>query len=513
LAKLSRKEQIRETAEADLEKFINLIHPNRVLGSIHSKIIKWWDRDDAKSHKLDLMHRDHQKSALVGYRVAHRITRDPSVRILYLSSTSTLAIKQLKFIKDILLNPTYQEYWPEMLHPDEAKREKWTETEISVDHPKRKAEHVRDATIFTGGLTTTVTGLHADVTVFDDVVVQENAYTEEGREKVRAQYSLLASIEGTNAQGWVVGTRYHPQDLYNDLTSMSVTLYGPDGEPIGDEPVYEILQEQVESKGDGSGEFLWPLQFRGDGKPFGFNQKILAKKFAQYLDKAQFYSQYYNDPNRSNEDAIPRDSFQYYDRKFLQREAGGWYIKGKRLTLMAAMDFAYTRNKKSDYSVIVIVGVTSDGFYYIIDIDRFQAELPSEYFKHLLDLHMKWDFKKVVCEVTAAQKVIVNDLKQSYILPHGLPLSVLEFTPSRQMGAKEERIFAVLQPKYANRQIWHYLGGNCQVLEDELTKGRPPHDDVKDALATCVQHIVVPAFHRPSQSNTPVENYTRFGGF
>jgi hypothetical protein len=158
MSKSERWTEIRSECEADLAKFIQLVHPQRVLGAIHHKVIKWWNREDAKSHQLLLLPRDHQKSALLGYRCAHAITKNPAVRILYISSTSNLATKQLKFIKDILTSDIYRRYWPDMVNIDEAKREKWTETEISVDHPLRKQEAVRDPTIFTAGLTTNIAG-------------------------------------------------------------------------------------------------------------------------------------------------------------------------------------------------------------------------------------------------------------------------------------------------------------------------------------------------------------------
>src|SRR5690606_25459484 len=195
-------------AEADLLTFIRLVHPHRVLGSIHEELIRWWCRQYAKSHQLTLLPRDHGKSAMIAYRVAWEITRNPAVRILYISSTANLAEKQLKFIKDILTSKIYRRYWPEMVNEDEGKREKWTSTEISVDHPKRKAETVRDPTIFTAGLTTGIVGMHCDIAVLDDVVVGDNASTQEGRSKVKTQYSFLSSIEGTGAREWVVGTRY-----------------------------------------------------------------------------------------------------------------------------------------------------------------------------------------------------------------------------------------------------------------------------------------------------------------
>ena len=215
-------------AESDLQAFIELIAPGRMLGQCHKDLIRWWTRDQALSHQLVLLPRDHQKSALVAYRVAWEITRNPAVRILYISSTSNLAEKQLKFIKDILTCDLYRFFWPDMVNVDDAKREKWTEREISVDHPTRKKEAVRDPTVFTAGLTTNITGLHCDVAVLDDVVVDESAYSEEGREKVRNQASYLASIAGTDSRTWAVGTRYHPKDLYNDLVGQVVEIWGED---------------------------------------------------------------------------------------------------------------------------------------------------------------------------------------------------------------------------------------------------------------------------------------------
>src|SRR5688572_25299768 len=96
----SKQDLIRERAENDLETFIKLIHPQRVLGSCHIELINWWTRSDAKSHQLVLLPRDHMKSALVAFRVAQAITKDPTLRVLYISSTANLAEKQLKFIKD-----------------------------------------------------------------------------------------------------------------------------------------------------------------------------------------------------------------------------------------------------------------------------------------------------------------------------------------------------------------------------------------------------------------------------
>ncbi len=197
----------RKLAESSLEEFIKLVHPKRLLRNIHREVISWWTSEGAKSHQLLLLPRDHMKSALIAYRVAWELTKNPTLVVLYISSTSNLAIKQLKFIKDIFTDDVYRLYWPDMVLHEEAKREKWTEREISLDHPKRREESIRDPSIFTAGLTSNIVGMHCDIAVLDDVVVQSNAYLEEGRQKVIDQYSYLSSFETVNAREWVVGTR------------------------------------------------------------------------------------------------------------------------------------------------------------------------------------------------------------------------------------------------------------------------------------------------------------------
>lgn len=512
-----KKQQAREAAENDLEVFIRLVHPHRVLGSIHKEIIGWWTRQDSLTHQLLLLPRDHMKSALIAYRVAWMITKDPTLRILYVSSTAGLAIKQLKFIKDILTSPIYTRYWPNMVHPDVGKREKWTETEIAVDDPRRAAESVRDATVFTGGLTTSLTGFHCDIAVLDDIVVIENAYTQEGRDKVETQYSLLSSIEGTDSVEWAVGTRYHPKDLYSNLIETEVDTYNEAGELEGSTPLYEVFERRVEDIGDGTGEFLWPRQQRQDGKWFGFNPAILAKKRAQYKDKTQFRAQYYNDPNDISGASINPELFQYYDRAHLSRSDGSWFIKGRRLNVFAAVDFAYSLRKKADFTAIVVVGCDAAKNYYVLDIARFKTDKISEYFNQILRLHQKWDFRKIRAEVTSGQSIIVRDIKENYIKVHGLALAIEEHRPTRHDGNKEERMEATLQPRYSNQQMWHYQGGNCQILEEELVLQNPSHDDVKDCLASCLEICVFPSqFGRSSTQaqNRSLSNiiHPRFGG-
>jgi len=62
----------------------------------------------------------------------------------------------------------------------------------------------------------------------------------------------LSSIEGGEAQEWIVGTRYHPKDLYNSLIEMQEEVYDKEGTIVEYESVYEKFERQTEDNGDGT---------------------------------------------------------------------------------------------------------------------------------------------------------------------------------------------------------------------------------------------------------------------
>lgn len=502
-------QDIKDGAERDLLVFIRLLAPHLLLGDCHVELLNWWQSSARKRNCLVLLPRGHLKSKLIAYKTAWELTKDPTSTILYISATSDLAEQQLGLVKQILTSKTYMKYWPEMIHPEEGKRAKWTTSEIVVDHPLRVAEGIRDPSIKTAGLTTNVTGFHATNVKLDDVVVPANAYTEEGRQKVANMISQIASIKEPEAIMDCVGTRYHGKDLYESFLNQSYKVYDSNDEVVSEEMVWDSYIKVVEE----DGVFLWPRARRNDGKMFGFNMNILSQIKAEYEDKTQYFAQYYNNPNDPSLVRIGADKFQYYDRKHINCEYGRWCFKDEPLNIYAGMDFAYSLKRKADFTSLAVVGVTSKHEYYVLDIMRFKTDRISEYFDAILQAHNKWGFRKIRCEVTAAQQVIVRDLKENYIVPNGLSLIVDEFRPTRNEGSKEERVAATLEPKYDNMQVWHYKGGEISALEEELSMAKPPHDDVKDALTAAIDICVPPANRRVSNNTKGNVIYnSRFGG-
>lgn len=507
--------QLREAAKEDLFLFARLVNPGYMYGEVHKEIFKWMQEytlfgqgKTQMSNKLIMLPRAHLKSHMVATWAAWVITRHPEVTILYVSATASLAITQLYAIKNILTSSVYSRYYPEYVHPQEGKREKWSQDAISIDHEARRREGIRDATIATAGLTTNTTGWHADILIPDDLVVPENAYTEDGRESVSKKSSQFTSILNAGGFTMACGTRYHPSDIYATWRNQEYDVYNEEGDVVDRTKVWEIKEYAVER----DGVFIWPKMIRPtDKKVFGFDQQVLARIRAQYEDRVQFFAQYYNDPNDPGSNRIDRSKFQYYDKKFLKQEGGDWYYKRSRLNVYASIDFAFSLSKKSDSTAIVVIGVDSEGFIYILDIDHFKSDKISEYFSRVANLHSKWEFKKLRAEVTVAQAVIVRDLKDK-MREEGLRLSIDEFRPSRHQGNKQERIAAALEHRYDNQSIWHFKGGYTDVLEEELVLARPAHDDIKDALASAVEIAVKPKQRRESSSPNVITFAPRFGG-
>lgn len=494
----------------DLLVFIKLLAPHLLLGQCHIDLLNWWQSSQRKDNVLVLFPRGHLKSKLAAYKTAWEITKDPADTILYISATAGLAEKQLHLIKMILTSHTYRKYWPSMVKEEEAHRERWTVNEICVDHPVRAKEGIRDATVKAVGLTGNITGFHATKIKFDDIVVPKNAYTEDGRQKVANIISQIASIKEPEAKTDCVGTRYHPKDQYATFLAQRYTVYDQEGEPVGEEDVWDVYSRVVET----GGEFLWPRARRDDGKMYGFDANVLSKIKAEYEDVTQYYAQYYNDPNRGGTGNITRAKFQYYDRKFLTNTGDRWYINDRPLNIFAGLDFAFSLAKKADYSSLVVVGMDHDNQYYVLDVFRFKTNNIQGYFEAVLESYRKWGYKKIRCETTTAQAVIVRDLKENYIVPHNLNLVVDEFHPTRNEGTKEERISATLDSKYTNMQVWHYKDGNINLLEEELIMARPPHDDIKDGLTAAVDIATAPIKRRAQRDrqDNNVIFHTRFGG-
>jgi predicted phage terminase large subunit-like protein len=494
--------ELRDLAMADLRAFVGLVAPQLHIGHAHHDLLRFLMGDDER--QLVIWPRGHLKSTLLAYETAWTIIKEPDTTIVYLSATADLAEKQTGLIKTIVDSPIVHKYWPELLPQEAGKRDLWRTSEFNVGHWKRGEEVVRDPTLKAAGITGNITGFHADHIKLDDLVTGDNSETKTSREEIKGKYSYLSSILNAGGTIKAVGTRYHPSDLYEDLVNTEIEIFDDKtGDVIETVLAYTVTQEVVEV----DGEFLWPRSRRKDGKWFGFNKSELSKKKADYLDKAKFFAQYYNDPSDPHNKRIAE--FNYYDRSHLTKRGAGWMINNNKLSVYAAIDFAATVTKRADYTAIAVVGVDSDHNYYVLDIARFKTDKISVMSDELERLYDKWSWIKLRAECNAQQNLIVEQIKE-FNKSRGVYYAVDKVS---QVTNKEVRIMTNLEPRYAMGAILHYRGGNCQILEDELMATKSPHDDVSDALASVIEIAKAPSKNRGM--NSKVANITyhpKWGG-
>lgn len=509
---MATKDEIREIAESDLRAFARLVNPTRVYGPCHDDAYQWLTCDNATDSQLILYPRAHQKSHLIAVWAAWWITKHPDTTILYVSATEDLAISQLYAIKTILESDVYRKYWPDMIHPDEFKREEWSARNIMVDHPLRKQMGVRDRTVAARAIGGNTTGLHCDVLIFDDIVVPSNAYTQLGRDSVAASYSQFSSVLNPGGTIKAVGTRYHPKDIYAVMKDEKVEIFNDDGDIIGEEPTFQILERAVH---DSDGNFLWPRSMHSETKRwYGFDQKTLARIRAKYLaagERTQYFAQYFNEPNDPESNRVSLDKFMYYDRDRLTSSGGVWYYDGSPLAIYAGADLAFTTGERSDYTAFAVIGINPEGYIFILDLVMFKTKKYERYYQTLETLYDKWEFKKIRIESNAGANIIVEYVKDR-TREEGRAI-VIEGKAARQ--DKVERTAAILEPRYENNTIWHFRGGLINEYEEQLILARPAHDDVKDAVSIAVEISKVPknmGGRNKSSRGSKIVTHARFGG-
>lgn len=511
--------KIKELYENDLFEFAKYLNPNYMYGEVHEKVFSWLSSKDASKKQLLLLPRGHLKSHCVAVWTVWTITRMPWCSIIYVSAGEELAKAQVYSIKNMLTSDAYRLLWPEMIHAEEAKRDKWTAWSINVDHPQRKHRGIRDNTLLVRTVKSNATGLHCSHLVFDDVVVPANAYSPAGRTEVSGAVSQFASVLNPGGEIKAVGTKYHPKDIYGKLSNAVKRLYDDTtGEIIGEAKVWEVMQEEVEDAGDMTGNYLWPkTRCPKTGEWYGFDINVLAEIRAQYEsvgELVQFYAQYYNNPNDPESNRVDYSDFTYYDRKFLKSEQGAWRFQENQLSVFAAMDIAWTEGESSDYTAIVVIGLDKDGFIYVLDLDRFKTSDYNVYYEHICRLHDYWGFKKLRIETNSGGRLVANQL-ETFIRQEGRSLIIEPNYTASNTGKKFERHAAVLEWRYKKKYIKHFKGGLIPDLEDEVVMARPPHDDLEDALCSAVE-ISKPPSARASKFKTNIENVivasNRFGG-
>ena len=522
----TKQEEIRQACEADLWTFACTMLPKRYFGEVHKEMMHFFQHNK-HDYLLAMIPRDHQKSVVIAVYVAWRITKDPNYTFLYVSSNPYLSEEQLLFIRNILYTPQHRALWPEHLNfvrdrngdKVHKPRGRWRNDMIELDHPMR--EGGRDPNVRAVSAGSTITGFHVNEIVFDDLVTDENYESEALRRDVSKCFINCAKIASTGARMKAVGTRYGQNDEYSKWLDMTVPEFDSEGNEVAHKNLWDIFERVVEDSPHrtGDGNYLWPKMHVPGVGTFGMDQTELAKKKAMLTyngDMAGFFSQYYNDPNDSSQYRISRDCFQYIDPKFLKKTDGYWYYGDKQLKLTVAIDLAFTaggvKSKRRDYTAMCVLGRDSEGYLYVLDLDRFQTDKLEVYYQRIFEMQEQWGFREIYIETNHGGQLVKTYIEDN-VRKTGGNLIVHGVAHTSHQGKKEDRILQAVEPRYRNKEVYHVRRGYTKYLEEELMLPRPKNDDLKDVLALCIEKskpVIGKSIKTMGTGN--VVSLSRFGG-
>jgi len=394
------------------------------------------------------------------------IIRNPEIKIGLGSWKHDIAKGFLTEIKSHLEeNDLLKRLYPEIFYDDPRKESpKWTDEMIRVIRLSKYKEH----TIETFGIEKQPTSRHYDIIILDDVVNETNVTSNDIIQKTKDKFRLLTSLLVVPKNPiFVIGTRYHFNDLYSELEENEDWLVYKrpaliDGSPLFPE---RLGIEELEKVKKIQGLYIYSCQYLLT--PMSPEDRTLNPSLLQTYKP----------------DDLPED-----------------------LHIYGGMDIAFSTTKRSDRTAIIVLGYDPvETNIYILDGKAFRGE-PADILDAIVEIGRKWHFKKFNIETIGMlgkilEKPIENKLKEArVVLNYEL---IRGYQRSYTGGNKNEkpRIPIVVTP--------HLETGRLFVPEKLITKGADgkriniiaelkqemaeypfgKHDDIIDALALAIMSI------------------------
>ena len=182
-----------------------------------------WIQDGSKRQRGVMAYRGAGKSYISYCYCVWRMWKDPDIKILVVSATSSRADAFSKTCKQILeLSPLLK-----TLIPPSGSQNQWSNIEWTV----HGASASGSCTVKSVGIASQITGTRADLILSDDVSSPKNSMTVDQREKLRAQVAEFQDIkkgdetgtgQGADSEILYLGTPQSYESLYYHLSNQGV---------------------------------------------------------------------------------------------------------------------------------------------------------------------------------------------------------------------------------------------------------------------------------------------------
>ena len=392
------------------------------------------------------------------------ISRDPNIRVANVAKDEKAAQDNTRSIQSELIQnePLIEAFGP-FKPADDSKA--WSLTRFDVDKRARRGRSSTFAAFGAGSRGTL--GYRSDWTVCDDVVTDKNSETPEQRDKLRAWFNQgpRTMAEGAAGRLTVVGTLFHPEDLYHELRDQVL----PDsGKPMWSGDTFSAITDWDTQ------QVLWPEE-----RPWLW---LMEQKVGfGTLDFNKRYCNIAVDPSRM----VFRDEYirggyvgkQHYDGCLDRQYVVGDYASDWRR--VAGFDPAVgTRSRSAKFCAHIVVargncGRHPNGCYWVVDLERDQMTLPQQV-EMILNKHEAYDLAKSKIEANSYQAGLFQAV-QHKMGEAGVRYPVEPHYTSRTNKPDPELGVQAMSPVFENGEV-HIPWGNpasqrkMQVLVDELVQ-------------------------------------------
>jgi predicted phage terminase large subunit-like protein len=396
--------------------------------------------------------RGHAKTTIVDLvYISWLIVHKRSKFILLLSDTysqSTMFMESLK--SEFEANERLKAFYGDM------KTEKWAEDSMIANDTMVKA---LGANMKVRGLK--YKSFRPDLIICDDLENDEMVESKERREKLSRWFNgaLIPSL-APNGKVIIIGTILHYDSLLNNLIDKN--RY-----PEWNKKIYRAIM---------NGQALWPEHL---------NLHQLEEIKQSYVREGQgylFYQEYMNDPVSDEFRKFKIEKIKFYE----QNE-----VEGKQMNVYMAIDRAYSMNKTSDFTGIIVAGVDSDNRWYILHAERFKG-MEKELIEKIFDLKRFFSPLKVGIE----QRSYVYTLKPTLDEEMMRRNSFFKIEELKDLGKSKALRIEALLPRYEANGIF-FKKGQEELIDELITFPRGTHDDLIDALAYITTLATVP--YNPSK--------------
>lgn len=285
--------------------------------------------------------------------------------------------------------------------PSKGSSKRWTQSSLEIEH--RKLIHPRPSLQLygSGG---NVFGHRTDHTICDDVVTDKNSMTEDQRAKLRQWFNLgVATMpEESSDRLSVIGTPFHPNDLYGDLRDLR--------HPETDEHLYVVTEEDSIVDED-TQRTLWPERWPWDRLmrekasvgTLDFNRRYRCKAIDP--EKMLFREEYVRGGYVGTEKypgCLDR-RHTVGDLSMVERKYGG-------------LDPATGIRKGHSWVAHIVLGVGScelhpERCYWVIDLERDTMSAPRQA-DLVIDKHLEFDLQGSMIESNGFQLGLKDFIKE-----------------------------------------------------------------------------------------------------